>query len=82
MTASAGGMSGALAGGVQFMYCSHEIRYESLSGTGRSLCFPCDAQGHVPLDQLSESARENYLYARAVVGREYAWPCVCLRATR
>jgi hypothetical protein len=28
----------------------------------------------VPLDQLSERARCNYLYARAVVGREFAVP--------
>jgi hypothetical protein len=54
----------------------HEIRYQSLFKEGRALCFPCDAQGHVPLDLLSERARENYLYARAVVGREYAFPVV------
>jgi hypothetical protein len=28
----------------------------------------------VVLDELSERARSNYLYARAVVGREYATP--------
>jgi len=58
------------------MNCSHEIRYQSLHKEGRALCFPCDAQGHVPLDLLSEKARENYLYARAVVGREYAFPSI------
>jgi hypothetical protein len=30
----------------------------------------------VLLDALSEPARRNYLYARAVVGREYAVPAV------
>jgi hypothetical protein len=55
---------------------SHEIRYEPLSGRGPHLCFPCDAQGCVQLDALSERARNNYLYARAVVGREYATPAV------
>ena len=58
------------------MNCSHEIRFQSLFNEGRALCFPCDAQGHVPLDALSERARDNYLYARAVVGREFAYPMV------
>lgn len=55
---------------------SHEIRYEPLSGRGPHLSFPCDEHGCVPLDALSERARNNYLYARAVVGREYATPAV------
>lgn len=53
-----------------------EIRFQSLYHEGRALCFPCDAQGHVDLDGLSDRARENYLYARAVIGREYAYPRV------
>jgi len=52
----------------------YEIRYRSLFNEGRGLSFPCDAEGHVPLDALSERARCNYLYARAVVGREFAAP--------
>ena len=55
---------------------SHEIRYEPISGRGPQLSFPCDARGCVHLDALSERARNNYLYARAVVGREYATPAV------
>ena len=55
---------------------SYEIRFQSLFNEGRALSFPCDAEGHVTLDSLSERARDNYLYARAVVGREYAFPCV------
>ena len=58
------------------MNATYEIRFQSLFSEGRALCFPCDEQGHVPLDQLSERARDNYLYARAVVGREYAYPLV------
>lgn len=58
------------------MNCSHVIRFQSLFSTGKSLVFPCDAEGHVPLDELSERARQNYLYARAVVGREFAFPSV------
>ena len=55
---------------------SYEIRFQSLFNEGRGLSFPCDEQGHVAMDSLSERARENYLYARAVIGREYAYPMV------
>lgn len=55
---------------------SYEIRYEPLSGRGPQLSFPCDAEGHVQLDALSDRARNNYFYARAVVGREYASPAI------
>ena len=55
---------------------SYELRFQSLFSEGRALAFPCDATGHVYLDALSERAMENYLYARAVVGREYATPLV------
>jgi hypothetical protein len=58
------------------MNCSHEIRFQSLFKEGRALSFPCDEQGLVPMDSLSERARDNYLYARAVVGREFAYPMV------
>jgi hypothetical protein len=53
-----------------------ELRFRSLFNEGRALTFPCDAQGHVELDALSDRARQNYLYARAVVGREFATPAV------
>jgi hypothetical protein len=59
-----------------------ELRFESLFHPGRGLAFPCDARGQVELDELSEPARRNYLYARAVVGREYATPAVVNSALR
>jgi hypothetical protein len=55
---------------------SYEIRFNSLF-RGHGLCFPCDERGNVELDALSDRARENYLYARAVVGVEFAHPMVC-----
>ena len=58
------------------MNASYEIRFQSLFNEGRALCFPCDEKGQVVMDSLSERARENYLYARAVIGREYAYPLV------
>ena len=54
----------------------HELWFGSLFHEGRGFAFPCDAQGHVDLDALSERARENYLYARTVIGREFAAPAV------
>jgi hypothetical protein len=53
-----------------------ELRFQSLFAPGRALAFPCDARGQVELDALSDRARQNYLYARAVVGREFATPIV------
>jgi hypothetical protein len=56
----------------------YELRFRSLFNEGRALAFPCDAGGRVELDLLSDRARNNYLYARAVVGREFAAPAVQL----
>ncbi len=55
---------------------SHLLQYRSLFDAGRALAFPCDPQGQVDLNALSDKARNNYLFARAVVGREYALPAV------
>lgn len=53
-----------------------QLRYLSLFDSGRGFAFPCDAEGHVDLDHLSERGRNNYLYARALVGREFRVPAV------
>jgi hypothetical protein len=54
----------------------YEIYYRPLADTQSTLHFPCDVQGHVDLDELSPEAVENYLFARAMVGRDYALPAV------
>ena len=54
----------------------YELRFQSLFDAGRAYAFPCDAAGHVDMDALSETARENYLYARTVIGREFSIPAV------
>lgn len=54
----------------------HLIRFASLFRAGYELAFPCDTAGHVDLDAMSERARENYLFARAMIGREFAAPKV------
>lgn len=53
-----------------------ELRFQSLFDSGRGYAFPCDPTGQVDLDQLSDRARNNYLFARAMVGRELAVPAV------
>lgn len=55
----------------QFQLC-----YRSLFHSGRGFFFPCDAQGKVDLDTMSERSRNNYLFARAMVGRELAVPAL------
>lgn len=55
---------------------AYQLRFESLYNEGRALAFPCDGHGQVHLDALSDRARSNYLYARAVVGREFFAPTV------
>lgn len=54
----------------------YEIRFQSLFDAGRGVSFPCDAQGRVLLERLSERARQAYQRARELVGREYATPAV------
>ena len=55
----------------QFQLC-----FRSLFHEGRGYAFPCDPQGQVDLDGMSERARNNYFYARAMVGKELSVPAV------
>lgn len=55
---------------------AHELRFVSLYRPGRGVSVPCDATGRVDLDGLSDRLRTAYLGARAMVGREYAYPTV------
>jgi hypothetical protein len=59
-----------------------ELRFHSLSGSERGYAFPCDPRGQVDLNQLSDRTRNNYLYARAMVGRELTVPAVRPAANR
>lgn len=54
----------------------YELRFRFLFNEGRAFAFPCDARGRVDMDSLSERARNNYLYARSVIGREVSTPAV------
>jgi len=54
----------------------YELRFRSLFDPGRGYVFPCDRQGAVDLDHMTERARNNYFFARAMVGRELELPSV------
>ena len=54
----------------------YELRFRSLFHEGRAYAFPCDADGRVDIDSLSDRARNNYFYARTVIGREVDVPAV------
>jgi hypothetical protein len=53
-----------------------QLRFRPLSGTGRGYCFPCDPGGRVDLDALGARDRNDYFFARTVIGRELARPAV------
>lgn len=59
----------------------HRLCFRALSETGCGFAFPCDRTGRVDLDGLTERVRNDYLYARAMVGRELSEPiveeCLC-----
>lgn len=57
--------------GTQYALC-----FRSMFHTGRGYFFPCDSNGYVDLNALSETARMNYFFARGVVGREFFVPAV------
>jgi len=59
---------------------AYELRFQSLHDAEHVCAFPCDAAGHVDMDALSDSAREHYLYARIVIGHEFATPAVIVSA--
>lgn len=54
--------------------------FQSLTDPQRGFEFPCDAQGRVDLDCLSELARDDYFLARALIGHDYAYPTVVKHA--
>lgn len=56
--------------------CPFQLCFRSLFDLGRGYAFPCDSAGRVDIDQLSERARNNYFYARAMVGRDLAVPAI------
>ena len=56
--------------------CEHRLLFVSLFHPGRGVSVPCDPDGEVHMEDLSERMKNAYLAARALVGREYALPIV------
>jgi hypothetical protein len=59
---------------------AYQLRFLSLFHGGRAYAFPCDERGHVDMDTLSDRARNDYFYARTVIGREFAVPAVSMNS--
>ena len=53
---------------------SVELLFVPRRNDRKALAFPCDAAGRVDLDALDERDRNEYLFARALMGRDYAFP--------
>jgi hypothetical protein len=53
-----------------------QLCYRSYINGEAGFAFPCDERGHVDLDSLSDRTRIDYLYARAMVGKELDPPLV------
>ena len=49
-----------------------ELRFLPRFTGQRRLVFACDRAGHVEIDKLSEHERIDYLFARALRGRDYS----------
>ena len=76
ISVSEGARSMIESSGVVATQTRYELRFANLFNRGRGYAFPCDAQGRVNIDELTNHARNNYLFARAVVGTELSVPTV------
>ncbi|KQW52398.1 hypothetical protein ASD88_05100 [Pelomonas sp. Root662] len=55
---------------------THLLHFEPLAAQGAGLDIPCDPEGHVGLDALGDKARNDYFFARALIGCVFARPTV------
>jgi hypothetical protein len=55
---------------------THLLHFEPLGASGAGLDIPCDPQGRVGLDALGDKLRNDYFFARALIGRLFAKPTV------
>jgi len=56
-----------------------ELRFQSFASEDR-YAFPCDGCGLVDMDRMTDRERNDYLFARAVVGYQLKAPQVLARA--
>jgi hypothetical protein len=69
-------LAGPAVAALQSDPASFILLFQSLSPSGRAFAFACDRHGCVDMDGMSDRTRDNYLYARAMIGRELAFPSV------
>lgn len=67
------------AGATRSAPATHLLHFEPLTAGDAGLDIPCDPQGRVGLDALGEKLRNDYFFARTLIGRLFAAPTVCPR---
>ena len=60
-----------------FADLAFELRFDPLVDKQAPLSFPCDARGQVDLDELCDRSRCDYMFAHALIGRNFTVPVVC-----
>lgn len=55
---------------------THLLHFEPLTAQTEGMDFPCDPQGRVRLDSWTSRLRNEYIFARALMGRHFAPPTV------
>lgn len=55
---------------------THLLHFEPLTVGDAGLDIPCDPNGRVGLDALGEKLRNDYFFARTLIGRLFAAPTV------
>jgi len=64
---------GHAAGAAQ---AQHLLHFEPLTAGDAGLDVPCDPHGRVGLDALTDKLRNDYFFARTLIGRLFAAPTV------
>ena len=59
----------------------YELRFTSLFNRGRGYVFPCDAEGHVDVEGLTDRCCRNYQRARTAIGKDLSIPVVVMVAS-
>lgn len=57
---------------------THLLHFEPLTLGDAGLDIPCDPQGRVGLDALGDKLRNDYFFARTLIGRLFSAPTVRL----
>ena len=55
---------------------THLLHFEPLTAGDAGLDIPCDPSGRVGLDALGDKLRNDYFFARTLIGRLFAAPTI------